>query len=195
MPHQQLHEVCREIAEKETRFLIFQENYKDLPKGEYGFVELYCNDSKCDCRNVYIQVINPEHTEPLTTISYGRESLKFYKDWMRGDADDIIHEFKGPALTFAKHSKYADTLLELFTEVINADVSYVERLKRHYRLFKNEIEKKAFRKTGKFKHLKLVETILVFVGVGESIKNVVGNRLSFTKSKSERLHMQEHISG
>jgi len=36
MTHAPLHEICREIGEKETRFLILQEDYKDLPRGEYG---------------------------------------------------------------------------------------------------------------------------------------------------------------
>lgn len=142
MTHAPLHDICREIAEKETRFLIFQEDYKDLPRGEYGFVELYCNDMKCDCRNVYIQVINRNYPEPLATISYGWESLKFYKDWMGGkDNNDIIEDFKGPSLALTQQSKYADTLLELFIEILKDD-KYVERLKEHYNLFKDEIKKR-----------------------------------------------------
>lgn len=174
MPHQQLHEVCREIAEKETRFLIFQENYKDLPKGEYGFVELYCNENTCDCRNVYIQVINPKHTEPLTTISYGWESLKFYEDWMGGKADDVIRNFKGPALTFAKHSTFANTLLELFTEVIIEDDSYVERLKKHYMLFKNEIKKRTLSKIQPVHEAKIGRNDPCICGSGRKYKNCCG---------------------
>lgn len=77
---------------------------------------------KCDCRNVYIQVINRNYPEPLATISYGRESLKFYKDWMGGkDNNDIIEDFKGSSLALTQQSKYADTLLELFIEILKDD--------------------------------------------------------------------------
>lgn len=174
MPHQQLHDVCRKIAENETRFLIIQEEYKDLPKGEYGFVELYCIDSKCDCRNVYIQMINPEHTEPLATISYGWERLKFYEGWMGSKSEDVIHSFKGPALTLGRHSNYAPTLLELFTEVIIEDDSYVERLKKHYKLFKNEINKRARSKIQPIQEAKIGRNDLCICGSGRKYKNCCG---------------------
>lgn len=142
MPHIPFYTILPEIAEKETRTIVIKEHYNDLPKGEYGFIELYCDDIDCDCRNVYIQVINRDNSEVLATISYGWESIKFYKDWIGFEkVDNIIKQFKGPSLTIAKQSVYANTLLEIFKELLK-DSSYAERLKRHYKLFKNEIKKR-----------------------------------------------------
>jgi len=46
----------RELAFQEMRNATIQ-GWEDLPDGEYGFLELYCNDDQCDCRRVLIQVI------------------------------------------------------------------------------------------------------------------------------------------
>ena len=79
----------------------------------------------------------------LATITYGWENIQFYKDWMGfAQANGIIAEFKGPSLATSKQSVNANIFLELFKEIIK-DSSYVERLKRHYKLFKNEIGEKS----------------------------------------------------
>ncbi len=54
----------------------------DMPDGEYGFLELYCNEPGCDCRRVTIDVLRPETgwSRILATISYGWESLDFYAE-------------------------------------------------------------------------------------------------------------------
>ena len=56
-----------DLAEKETRSIfIFKSG--DLPPGQYGFLELFCDDPKCDCRRVVISVISPQRgTAPLAT--------------------------------------------------------------------------------------------------------------------------------
>ena len=50
---------------------------------------------------------------------------------------------KGPILELGgQQSEYAKELLKLFKEVILEDSTYVERLKRHYEMFKSSKKRK-----------------------------------------------------
>ena len=71
-----------ELGARETRSVTVPQR-QDLPEGEYGFVELYCNQPGCDCRRVMIDVLRPETgwSKVWATISYGWESLDFYRPW------------------------------------------------------------------------------------------------------------------
>ena len=100
MSHTAFGEFFPEIADKETRVVtIIDRSVSELPPGAYALIDLYCTDQDCDCRNVYIQVVQEGLPHPVATISYGWESLSYYKEWMGGDEDDdIVTQFKGPAL-------------------------------------------------------------------------------------------------
>lgn len=106
-----------------------------LPDGEYGFFEHYCSKSSCDCRRVIITVVRPT-TGPTAwaTITYGWESSEFYARWLKEDA--MAGELAGASLEIlGKQTSYSESLLELF-ELVVRDPAYVERLKRHYAMFK-----------------------------------------------------------
>jgi len=45
------HELFPEIGLSETRSARVLQNDKKLPADSYGFVELFCVDPKCDCRD------------------------------------------------------------------------------------------------------------------------------------------------
>lgn len=107
----------------------------DLPDGEYGFIEFYCEEPACDCRRVVVSVVSPDPgLTPWATISFGWESLQFYRDRL-GDVEDAA-VLKGPSLDpLHPQTKYAPAVLRLFRFVLTDD-AYVERLKRHYHLFK-----------------------------------------------------------
>ncbi|MBI4789652.1 MAG: hypothetical protein HY782_21695 [Chloroflexi bacterium] len=127
----------RELAFKEMRSATVQGG-RDLPDGEYGFLELYCDEVNCDCRRVIINVVTPK-TSPkvLATINYGWESLEFYEKWMHDK--ELAKNSRGATLDMLNpQSKHAYALLELFKWVLQDD-QYVERLKRHYALFKGAI--------------------------------------------------------
>ena len=128
------HEKFPEIAEKETRCVILTEN-KHLPAGEYFLLESYCDDLKCDCRRVFINV---QHNGKIAaTIGYGLESLEFHKKWI-GD-DDLAKDVKGPILEFGcVYTKYAPALLKLFKDIVLKDEIFIELLKRHYAIFKQK---------------------------------------------------------
>src|SRR5882724_5355072 len=114
MAHTVFYHYFPEIADKETRVIIISDKSDTgLPKGEYAFIDLYCTDLDCDCRNVFIDVFNLQSRESVATISYGWEPLEYYKDWMGGEEDEyILKNFKGPDLVpLAKQSQFANRWL------------------------------------------------------------------------------------
>jgi hypothetical protein len=124
----------RDLAFQEMRSATTQ-RWEDLPDGDYGFLELYCDDSQCDCRRVLIQVIARRgSTKAWATINYGWESEAFYYRRL-GDAE-LAKACTKPTLDpLNPQSKYAPALLRLFETVVQ-DQAYVQRLQRHYALFK-----------------------------------------------------------
>ena len=134
------YELFRDLAFKEMRSATVN-GWKDLPDGEYGFLELYCDEVDCDCRRVLLNVVSPTAGDKvLATINYGWESLEFYKQWSRGAQDAA--EMKDATLDpLNPQSQYSPALLRLF-EFILTDEAYVERLKSHYALFKGAIHEK-----------------------------------------------------
>ena len=141
-----------ELAMKETRTITLCNPRGSLPATDYGLVEMYCADANCDCRRVFLMIMTPISREPLAVIAYGWESLGFYAKWAY-IGDDIkklseeklrdIKEIKGPCLNSTSwQSKYAPDVLRLVAEHALSDKVYVDRLKRHYRLFKKIVNER-----------------------------------------------------
>ena len=97
MPMTLFMERFREVGARETRSAKITEP-GDLPVGEYGFLEYYCDEPGCDCRRVTIRVLRPETgwSKILATISYGWERADFYRKWSVAGSDPI--EMQGPGL-------------------------------------------------------------------------------------------------
>jgi hypothetical protein len=138
MPMAPFMERFPDVARRETRSVTVPRG-RDLPAGEYGFFEFYCDEPGCDCRRVIVQVLRPETgwSRIWATVSYGWESLDFYSKWSgtHGDPADI----KGPYLDpLSDQSKYSPALLDLFCFLIQSP-DYVERLNRHYRMFRDSV--------------------------------------------------------
>ena len=127
----------RELAEKETRCITITRKDVGVPPGEYGMVEYYCTDNSCDCRKVMIYVASPVPPhEIFATIGYGWEAADFYTKWMHGDAK-TGEKMAGAYLeVWGTQSQYAQKFLELFKTVVLSD-EYVDRLERHYAMFKS----------------------------------------------------------
>jgi SEC-C motif len=127
------------IAEKETRFATIRNN-KQIPDGDYAFIDVHCADKTCDCRRVFINVqqVNPKYkVQHIATISYGWESLAFYRKWGSSLTKEMVVEFKGPVLDrMQQQSSHAPLFLEFFKNMIATEPAYVNRLKNHYALFK-----------------------------------------------------------
>ena len=130
----------RDLAFKEMRSATARQ-MPNIPDGEYGFLELYCDEPNCDCRRVVIDVVSPATGSKIwATINYGWESVEYYERWM-GDKE-TARKCQGARLDpLNPQTKYSPALLQLFKLVLQ-DEAYVERLKRHYRLFKSDLRKK-----------------------------------------------------
>jgi len=138
MPMTPFMEKFPELGRRETRSLLVTPG-NDLPAGEYGYIEFYCDEPGCDCRRVTICVMRPDTgwSKIWATISYGWESPDFYQKWSA--ASDPI-EMQGPCLdSLNAQTACSSVLLDLFRIVLQSP-DYVERLKRHYRMFRDSLE-------------------------------------------------------
>ena len=133
MPMTPFYSRHRELAFRETRSATV-EGDASLPGGEYGFLELYCDEKGCDCRRVLVQVLRRDTGSTVwATINFGWERPGFYRSWAKGDRR-TAHQMAGVSLDpLNPQTKYATALLELFGSVVQ-DTEYVERLTRHYAL-------------------------------------------------------------
>ena len=139
MPMTPFMEKFPELGARETRSVTVTQR-QDLPDGEYGFVEFYCDEPGCDCRRVMIDVLRPETgwSKIWATISYGWESLDFYKKW--GGAGNDSMEMKEPYLDpLNPQTNYSTALLNLFRFLVQSP-DYVERLQCHYRMFRAAVD-------------------------------------------------------
>jgi hypothetical protein len=139
----------RDLAFKEMRSVTVLEDRDGLPAGTYGFLESYCDERGCDCRSVFLNVVTPDMKAEdgvLATINFGWEKLDYYVKWMHG-AREFAREMKGPSLSSAmmEQSELAPALLELFNRALLTDEAYVQRLKRHYRMFRQAVEREELR--------------------------------------------------
>lgn len=139
MPMLLLNARLPEIGKAETRSVTVH-NWTGVPDGEYGFLELYCDDPKCDCRRVCVQVVRRDSGPTVwATISYGWESLAFYEQWTKDK--ELARHSQGIWLDpLNTQSPYAAGLLHLFNHVLQ-DENYAARLQKHYELFKADLRK------------------------------------------------------
>ncbi|RJP49509.1 MAG: hypothetical protein C4557_11205 [Anaerolineaceae bacterium] len=149
MPYTSFHHYFQEIAKGETRTITIMREDDIVPKGSYGLLEMYCDDPGCDCRRVFLEVHDWEREKDVAFIAYGWESKVFYRNWFRGDDPEIIRDLQGPVLNDASpQSKYAPAFLKLVKDVVLSDQAYIERLKRHYWMFKEKVDPKHFAFSG-----------------------------------------------
>lgn len=126
---------CLETAQRETRG-VTNSSDPDLPKGQFIFTELYCDDPECKCSRV-IFLVQPrgDLATVLATLNYGWESAAFYAAWSH--SDEMADEMAGLSVElFGRQSEYTDAFRRYAEEVLLADPDYVERLKRHYAEFR-----------------------------------------------------------
>ncbi len=141
-----------DLGGRETRSVTATQR-PDLPDGEYGFVELYCDEPGCDCRRVTIDVLRPETgwSKIWATISYGWESLDFYRTWGGVGCDPIA--VKGPYLDpLNPQTQYSSALLKLFQFLVQSP-DYVQRFQQHYQMFREAAHNEAGRSNSQGRNL------------------------------------------
>lgn len=148
MSYEPFYEKFRELAFNETRSVTTRSS-PGLPDDDFGFLEAYCNDENCDCRRVMFNVASKKRKEIVAVIAYGWESEAFYARWYRRNDPDIIREMQGPILNLgSKQSELAPALLRLARKTLLIDPAYLERLKRHYQIFKEKVDPDHFPPSG-----------------------------------------------
>jgi len=142
MPYVMFYKHFPQVAVNQTRVItLLQQTEFDLPAGEYAFTEMYCDEKGCDCRRVMFSVIY-NRTQIAATIAYGWESPEYYARWMGDNDPNGIEQLKGPTTSMlSPQSEKADEILKMLKSLVLTDEKYVERLKEHYRMFRERIDK------------------------------------------------------
>jgi hypothetical protein len=131
-----------ELAKRETRSLIVPSDTPGpLPPDEYGFLEMFCDEPGCDCRRVFLMVVGKHAPECHAVIAYGWESSEFYMKWMHEDNPEMAARLKRPILNPGSPATgIAPILLHYAEHVLLRDIAYVDRIKRHYEMFRAPID-------------------------------------------------------
>ena len=141
MPFVPLGEMYPEVAPSETRVITIMRDDDVLPKGEYGYVEMFCDEPNCNCRRTIISVMN-DKGDSLALIGFGWGTKTQYQKWMRGPISNSEYkELRGPCHHDGKiPSKYADFFLGFFKQVLMKDLKYIDRIKKHYRMARKYVD-------------------------------------------------------
>lgn len=146
MPYSPFYNRFPEIAKRETRAVTVIDSLSfNLPPGTYSFHEMFCDEPGCDCRRVFFCVVPSFLNDIQAVIAWGWEDITFYSKWIGLKDPQIIKDLKGPALNLSSpQSNLAPALLNLLRKVLLPDTVYVDRIKRHYAMFRETVD-------GKFK--------------------------------------------
>jgi hypothetical protein len=109
---------------------------------EYAFLEHYCPDQSCDCRQVFFQVVAKNQPGRIfASINYGWEKESFYRKRFAWDLDAARQIVRGHLDPINEQSEFAAEFLELFKSVV-LDEPYRLRLRRHYRLLREAVARR-----------------------------------------------------
>jgi hypothetical protein len=163
MPYELFQELFPETALTETRAVTIPKGDSLLPADEYGLLEAYCDDEDCDCRRVFFNVVSRKRNDVVAVVAFGWESEAFYTKWWGGEPTNemerlAIQEMRGLVLNSASpQSELAPAILKLVAWLLT-DAAYVARIKRHYRMFKEKVDPKHFRKSGAAKRVEIAKS-------------------------------------
>lgn len=126
-----------------------------IAKGTYGFIELYCTEKGCDCRQATVIAMNKKMKQ-LAIITMPFDPV-----------DDVTETFLDDLY---QQTPSADELLEIFVQLVNDNPHFLDTMHQHYRDVRSKIEGKkyrgkAFPKPGKF--------ILQVAGLHDDIFNMI----------------------
>lgn len=130
------HTLLGDLALRETRTVTILTDH-ELPRGKYTFAEAFCLDPACDCRRIQIWVMRGERSDILATIAMGLDAETFHRTWCGAGFDEDAYLAGTPTLEPAgKQSEMAGKLLRFFCTTVLPSDGYFERLRTHYRQFK-----------------------------------------------------------
>lgn len=141
MPFTPFNELFPELGRQETRSITVPPGADlGVPPAHYEFVEMYCDEPACDCRRVMLMVLSSASRRIEAVIAWGWESLDFYEKWLHFDDPATVRDLQGPVLNFGSpRTENSEALLALAQRLLLSDPAYVERIQRHYALFRERI--------------------------------------------------------
>jgi len=141
MPYAFFHSRFPTVARRETRTItVFPKSEVGLPAGDYGFLEMFCDEHGCDCRRAFFYVVSSLRKDVEAVISWGWEDRSFYAKWMGDNDPDVLATLKGPALNpGSPQTDLAPAVLSLVATVLLRDSEFVQRVKKHYRMFRDHV--------------------------------------------------------
>jgi len=99
MPFLHLCERLPEIAGRETRSITVPPGSElGLPPDDCGFLEMYCDEPRCDRRRVLLYVVARSRPGVQAVIGWGWEDVDFYAWWMKHSDKSDAPRMKGPEL-------------------------------------------------------------------------------------------------
>lgn len=142
MPFIPFHTYFPELAEKESRSIQVFSNPK-LAGDLFLLLEFFCDEPKCDCRKVMLNVFSLKRKENVAVINFGWESEIFYEKWCGRKDKKMIQELRGPSInSLAPTTDITRKVFEHVKLTLDNHI-YVQRLKQHYEIFREHIEKLA----------------------------------------------------
>lgn len=137
-----------EVAEHETRTVTVLDPISfNLPLAQYSFIEMFCDEPGCDCRRAFFTVVSSADNATKAVIAWGWETPAFYRKWLGMGDPHLLNDLKGPGLNLGSpQSELAPALLKLFQDVLLQDNAYIERVKRHYDMFRATVDKKGVKR-------------------------------------------------
>lgn len=134
MPMAPFHWRFGDLALRELRSISVRGRH-DLPDGEFALLESYCDELGWDWRRVLFQIFARGEDQPLAFVGYGWEAREYYAR-RSGDPD---FDYCGPYLEpMTRQLPHAKGLLKL-VQIALTDADYVNRLRRHYAMFKQTV--------------------------------------------------------
>ena len=142
------HDYFPEIAEQETHTLtVIDSKMSNLPAAHYTLHEMYCDEPECDCRRVFLSVVSSITKNCMAVIAYGWENQKFYAQWLGDNDRTMIKQLQGPMLNlWSEQSELAQAILKLVKKTVFQDRVYIKRIKTHYQMFREKVDRKKRKK-------------------------------------------------
>ena len=144
MSFQSLHALLPVVAENETGSITISQNAPGLPpSGRYMLLELFCTEQDCDCRNVMISVFHVEKKQHVVRLCYCWGAKSYYD----GIGLDFMAEVPGVFVDMGSANPFGKYFEDAFKSMcyLNPDskieTEYAQRLKKHYRQFREQLRK------------------------------------------------------
>ncbi len=126
-----------DLAKEKFRVVTLLSDDQWVSKWEYHIQEMYCTDKECDCRKVSFNIIWPNNE--IYYLDYGFDSPDYYMKWW------ILDKILAKELSWLSVNTFSWNPIEsrkMFDTMkwVLQDKLYIDRLKHHYRLMKEDVE-------------------------------------------------------